>query len=94
MASYDQTAAEFAARWGELRLQRELGTFAHHVGGQCRVLDRGCGPGRDVTYYQPAEIETALRQAGFEILESWINPDRAGRDEPWLNAIARMDVQK
>jgi SAM-dependent methyltransferase len=197
VAGYDQTAAEFAARWGNLRLERELEAFTRHLRGQRRVVDLGCGPGRDVdfltqlgcrvvgldlslgmlaqarrrmpdarllradlrqpplaarsfdgvwacasllhlrrvhlhtalakvarllcrpggilylalktghgerwiddhsgrrsffVYYQPAEIETALRQAGFEILESWMSPDRAGRDEMWLNFVARVDT--
>jgi SAM-dependent methyltransferase len=196
-ATYDEIASEFTARWGNLRLERELGTFARHVGGRRRVLDLGCGPGRDVdfltklgcqvvgldlsagmlakarrrlpdsalvhgdmrwppfrsgafdgvwacasllhlrraqlpaalavvsrllrspggilylalksgrgerwttasggqrlffTYYQPAEVETVLRQAGFEVLDSWVNPDQAGRDESWLNSVARVGM--
>jgi SAM-dependent methyltransferase len=199
IAGYDQIAPEFAARWGDLRLDQELDAFAYHVSGQRRVLDLGCGPGRDVdflthlgcqvvgvdlsagmlaearrrlldsslvrgdlrhppfapgafdgiwacasllhlrraefpaalaevsrllrrpggvfylalkggqgeqwvtgrggrrtffAYYQPAEVETALRQAGFEILDSWVNPDQAGRAEPWLNFLGRVATGK
>jgi len=47
IVSYDQTAAEFAVRWSELRLERALNAFTSRVGGQRRVLDLGCGPGRD-----------------------------------------------
>ena len=199
VAGYDQVAAEFATRWGDLRLERELDTFTRYVSGQRRVLDLGCGPGRDVdfltglgcrvvgldlsigmlaearrqladaslvradlrqpplasrsfdgvwacasllhlrraqlptalsevarllrqpggvlylalksgqgerwivrqsgrrsffTYYQPTEIEAALQRAGFEILASWVSCDQAGRDEPWINLIARVDAEK
>jgi SAM-dependent methyltransferase len=50
MAGYDQTATEFAAKWGELLLERALNAFASRVTGQRRVLDLGCGPGRDVDF--------------------------------------------
>jgi SAM-dependent methyltransferase len=199
IAGYDQIACEFAARWGDLRLDRELGAFVHYVSGQRRVLDLGCGPGRDVdfltqlgcqvvgldlsagmlaearqrlsasslvradlrhppftagafdgvwacasllhlrhaefpaalaevsrllrrpggvfylalkggqgeqwvtgpsgrqaffAYYQPTEVKIALRRAGFEILGSWVNPDQAGRAEPWLNFLGRVATGK
>ncbi len=189
---YDQIAAEFAARWADLRLERALTTFLGHLGGQRRVLDLGCGPGRDVAfladlgchvtgldlsagmlaqarrrlplaplvrgdqrrppfasarfdgvwacasllnlpktdfpaalsavarllgrrgvlylalkggqgetwvrdpggrrfffaYYQPDEVEGALRRAGFRVLESWRSDDAAGREHPWLSFVA------
>lgn len=191
-ASYDQVAAEFAARWGDLRLERALDAFARRVGGARRVLDLGCGPGRDLeflarlgcwvagldlsagmlaearrrmpatpliradlgrpplaagcfdgvwacasllhlpqvqlpaaladitrflfrpgvlylalkgghgeawvadvsgqrfffAYYQPAEVEAALRRAGFTLLEAWTSADQAGREHPWLSFVA------
>jgi SAM-dependent methyltransferase len=191
-ASYDQVAAEFATRWGELRLERALDAFARRVGGARRVLDLGCGPGRDLeflaqlgcrvagldlsagmlaearcrmpdtplvradlvrppfaaacfngvwacasllhlpkarfpgtlaeitrllrrpgvlylalkggqgeewvgdspvrrfffAYYQPAEVEAALRRAGLILLETWTSADRAGRTHPWLSFVA------
>jgi SAM-dependent methyltransferase len=195
VASYDRAAEGFAARWGDLRLDRALNAFAGRVTGQRRVLDLGCGPGRDIdfliqlacqavgldlsagmlaqarsrlptvplvradlrripfspgafdgiwacasllhlrrtelpttlaelsrllrrpagvlyvalkggqgerwvtgssgeryffAYYRPAEVETLLDGAGFQVVESWVTPDQAGRDEPWLNFIARV----
>jgi SAM-dependent methyltransferase len=198
MASYDQTAAEFAARWGALRLEQALDTFVRHLAGRRRVLDLGCGPGRDVkfltglgccavgldlsagmlaqaghrvlaaplvradlrhppfaassfdgiwacasllhlprahfaptlgelarllrpsggilylamkggageawvtgegdrrsffTYYQLPELETLLCQAGFQVVERWISPDRMGREHPWLNLVASSLVK-
>ena len=195
VAGYDQIAADYAVRWGGLRLERALNAFAGRVIGPRRVLDLGCGPGRDVgflthlgcqvfgldlssgmlaearrrlpgapllcadlrtlplashsldgiwacaslvhlrraqlpgaldetvrllrppagvlylalkggqgerwvtgrrcrryffTYYQPAQVRTLLEHAGFRVLESWISPDQAGRDELWINVIAGL----
>jgi hypothetical protein len=42
------------------------------------------------TYYQPAEIQTLVHDAGFQPLESWLSADQAGRDEPWINVIASL----
>lgn len=54
MAEYDRTAAQFAARWGDLRLERALNAFASRVSERRshghRVLDLGCGPGRDIEF--------------------------------------------
>jgi SAM-dependent methyltransferase len=193
VARYNQVAAEFAALWSSLHLQRQLQAFAQCVGGQRLVLDLGCGPGRDmrflidlgcqvvgldlstamlsqarqrlpgapliqadlryvplatgtldgawacasllhlphaqlpaalaevarllrpggvfylavkggtghrwltdqvgrryfVAFYQPTELETALVMSGFQVLESWVAADQAGRNEPWINIIAK-----
>jgi hypothetical protein len=51
------------------------------------------GPGSEryfFTYYQPAEVETLLDATGFQVVESWVTPDQAGRDEPWINCVARV----
>jgi SAM-dependent methyltransferase len=199
MVGYDQTATQFAARWGDLRLERALHVVSSNITGgphsQARVLDLGCGPGRDVdfltqlgcqvvgldlsagmlakararlpganlvradfrqlpfgpgildgawacasllhlrriefpvvlgeivrllrrpggllylalkggqgerwevdpegrryffAYYDAAEIQTLLLDTGFQILEQWQEPDRAGRRHPWLNFVARL----
>ena len=195
VAGYDHTAAGYAARWAGLRLERALGAFVGQIGGRRRVLDLGCGPGRDVgfltelgcqvvgldlsngmlaearrrqpgaslvrgdlrrsplasdgfdgiwtsasllhlprtqlplglvemarllrqpagvlylalkgghgerwvtgrgdmrhsfTYYQPAEIQALVHDAGLQALESWLSADQAGRDEPWVNVIASL----
>ena len=50
IACYDATAADFASRWGTLRLERALAAFTQHLSGQRRVLDLGCGPGRDIDF--------------------------------------------
>ncbi|MGD2205373.1 MAG: class I SAM-dependent methyltransferase [Anaerolineae bacterium] len=191
--SYDHVAADFAAQWGDLPLEQALSAFAERITGRRRVLDLGCGPGRDVdfmsqigcrlvgldlsigmlsearcrlpdadlvradlrcapfataafdgiwacasllhvprvqfpdavaevarllrrpgglfylslkrghgerwvagiggrriffVYYQPSEVETRLRQAGFQILEGWVSSDSAGREHPWISFVA------
>ncbi len=50
VASYDQNAAHYAATWGNLRLERALAAFASRVVVPRRVLDLGCGPGRDIEH--------------------------------------------
>jgi SAM-dependent methyltransferase len=50
IARYDQVAAAFATQWGGLRLERALHTFTRAVREPRRVLDLGCGPGRDVRF--------------------------------------------
>jgi ubiquinone/menaquinone biosynthesis C-methylase UbiE len=195
IARYDQIAHSFAAQWGKLRLDRALETFARLVPEPGRVLDLGCGPGRDLAfltelgcrvigldasagmlaeargafpspglvqadmrrlpfvtrcfdgvwacasllhlphgvlplalaeisrvlggagsvlylalkegvgkrwvtddqnrrsyfaYYQLSAIETALDLAGFQLVESWKAPDLSGRQEPWINAVAKV----
>lgn len=52
VASYDQYAAEYGARWDDLRLDRALHAFASRLLDPRRVLDLGCGPGRDVDYLE------------------------------------------
>jgi SAM-dependent methyltransferase len=49
-AGYDQIATDYAARWGELRLARALEALGSRVTGRRRVLDLGCGPGRDIGF--------------------------------------------
>ena len=50
IASYDQSAADFAGRAASFRPERALAAFAACVPTGSRVLDAGSGPGRDFAY--------------------------------------------
>lgn len=59
IATYDDTAREFAERNWETPLDAMLGAFARFVPQGGRVLDLGCGPGRDVA---------RLSARGFDVI--------------------------
>jgi len=46
--TYDDMAAEFAQKTWNIRLERALDSFARYLIPAARVLDLGCGPGRDI----------------------------------------------
>ena len=50
IASYDRSAAEFAARTASFHPERALAAFAVCAPSGSRVLDAGSGPGRDCAY--------------------------------------------
>lgn len=54
--TYDRIAAEFAQPTWHIRLERALDVFARALIPAARVLDLGCGPGRDLA---------ALRRRGY-----------------------------
>jgi SAM-dependent methyltransferase len=57
--TYDRIAARFAARHWDVRLDRALEGFAHHLPSRAWVLDLGCGPGRDIAL---------LRERGYRVV--------------------------
>jgi ubiquinone/menaquinone biosynthesis C-methylase UbiE len=46
--TYDAMAAEYAHKTWNIRLERALDSFARYLIPPARVLDLGCGPGRDI----------------------------------------------
>ncbi len=58
VATYDRQAPAFAARWWDLRLDRALDTFGGYLRPGARVLDLGCGPGRDVRFLNELGFQT------------------------------------
>ena len=46
--TYDENAPEFAAKFYETDVSAQLDRFCHHLRPGARVVDVGCGPGRDL----------------------------------------------
>jgi ubiquinone/menaquinone biosynthesis C-methylase UbiE len=62
-ATYDQIAADYAARWASTEaLAPERARFAALLRPGARVLDIGCGPGRDTVHLR----ELGLRASGLD----------------------------
>src|SRR5436853_987773 len=57
--TYDQIAADFADRYWNVVLEHALDSFAARLRVGSRVMDLGCGPGRDIAL---------LRERGFNVL--------------------------
>jgi hypothetical protein len=64
--------------------------MAVKVGEGEHWLADGNGRRRFFSFYQPSEIMAMLSEAGFQVLEDWLAPDQVGREQPWLNVIARI----
>jgi SAM-dependent methyltransferase len=85
--------AQLAVALAEVaRLLRPGGVFYLAVKGGTGQRWLGDQAGRRYfhAFYEPTELETALITSGFQILESWVAADQAGRDEPWINVIAKL----
>lgn len=63
--TYDRIAAEYAQNTWHIRLERALDSFARYLIPAARVLDLGCGPGRDLEL---------LRQRGYRVIGADLSP--------------------
>ena len=84
--SYDQSAPEFAERWFDLRLTTEMERFAGRLGPGSRVLDVGCGPGRDAAWLAEMGFDAAGMDLSFEMLQEG---RRRGVSVPLIQADMR-----
>lgn len=66
---YDESASEFAKHWFDLRLNAEMERFAGRLGPGSRVLDVGCGPGRDAAWMAELGFDAAGVDLSFEMLQ-------------------------
>lgn len=84
-ATYDRKAATFAARWWDLRLDRALAAFAARLRPGARVLDLGCGPGRDVRWLR----ELGLWAVGLDRSAGMLAEARSRVVAPFVQADMR-----
>lgn len=85
VASYEQDAVQYATLWSNLRLERALDAFARRLDAPRRVLDLGCGPGRDMDH---------LTQLGCRVVGLDLSPrmlDEARRRLP-LSSLILADL--
>ena len=67
--AYDATAAAYADRWFDFRLEKDMARFAARLGTNVRVLDVGCGPGRDVAWLAEQNFDVVGVDLAFKMLE-------------------------
>jgi len=84
--SYDRGAAEFAERWFDVRLKAEMERLTNRLGPGARVLDVGCGPGRDAAWLAEMGFDAAGIDLSFEMLQEG---RRRGVSVPLIQADMR-----
>ena len=90
--AYDATAAAFADRWFGLRLTQDMARFAARLAPGARVLDVGCGPGRDTAWLAEQGFEALGVDLSYGMLQEGL--DR-GVPTPLIQAdMARLPFRK
>jgi len=59
ISTYDNMAPGFAAATWEIYLESAMDSFAAHLLPGARILDLGCGPGRDVAHFHRRGFQAA-----------------------------------
>ena len=85
IASYDAAAAAFAERWFDFRLEENVKRFAAYLRPGARVLDVGCGVGRDVGHFQ----ELGFDAMGIDLSTGMLAEARRRVDAPFVQADMR-----
>jgi len=85
IAAYDERATAFAERWFDLRLDHALDTFGECLRPGARVLDLGCGPGRDVRFLG----EMGFRALGVDRSAGMLAEARQRVNAPFVQADMR-----
>ena len=71
--TYDATATAFADRWFNHRLSQSMARFAERLGPGVRVLDVGCGPGRDTNWLQEQGFDAVGIDLSFNMLQEGLS---------------------
>jgi ubiquinone/menaquinone biosynthesis C-methylase UbiE len=72
IAAYDMVAKRFADRWFDLRLEEPMSRFTGRLRPGARVLDVGCGPGRDAAWLAELGFDAGGMDLSFGmLLEGW-----------------------
>lgn len=85
--SYDAIAAAYAERWFDTRLTSSMSRFADRLGRGVRVLDVGCGPGRDVAWL----AEQGFQAVGIDLSQKMLEKG-SERDIP--APLIQADMQQ
>jgi SAM-dependent methyltransferase len=86
-SAYDALAAGFAARWFEMRLLEDMRRLVARLPPGGRVLDVGCGPGRDVAWL----AEQGFAALGVDLSRGMLAEGRA-RGVP--GALIQADMRR
>ncbi len=85
IATYDREAAAFAGRHWQVRLERALEGLGRYLRPAARVLDLGCGPGRDLLLLR----ERGYRVVGLDLSAGMLAEARRRAGGPLLRADMR-----
>lgn len=91
--TYDAIAPAFAERWFDLRLTEDMARFAGRLAPGARVLDAGCGPGRDTLWL----AEQGFQAVGIDLSMGMLQEGaaRMRADAPLIQAdMAHLPFRK